>query len=177
MNDVILSNYQPDWPLHFRRIEAALRAGVDLPFIHLEHIGSTSVPGLCAKPVIDILLGARSLNEIAFRAAQFANLGFRYRPEFESVIPERRYFVRDEITAVGSTSPRVHLHGVVYEGALWQRHLAFRDALRADPALAQRYAELKRNLAAQYLHDKSAYTDAKAPFIQQVLAALGHGSS
>jgi GrpB-like predicted nucleotidyltransferase (UPF0157 family) len=177
MNDVTLSNYQSDWPLHFERIEAALRARVDLPFVQLEHIGSTSVPGLCAKPVIDVLLGARSLNEIAFRAAQFANLGFRYRPEFESVIPERRYFVRDEITAVGSTSPRVHLHGVVYDGTFWQRHLAFRDALRADAALAQRYAELKRNLATQFAHDKSAYTDAKAPFIQQVLVALGHGSS
>ena len=106
-----------------------------------EHIGSTAVPGLCAKPVIDVALGVDALDEMAARIAALVAIGFVYRPEYEDRIPERRYFVR----AAGGT-PRVHLHAVVLGERLWRQHLRFRDALREDPELLAAYAALKRQL-------------------------------
>lgn len=134
--------------------------------IVLEHIGSTAVPGLCAKPVLDIARGVGRLEDVEARVPELARLGFSYRPEHEQHIPDRRYFTRAE----GAT-PRVHLHALLLGGALWTQHLRFRDALREDPALAQAYAALKRQLAVLHASDKAAYTEAKAPFIGQVLAS------
>lgn len=73
----------------------------------IEHVGSTSVPGLCAKPVIDILLGAQELLQVEERSAALAKLGYHYRTECEVEFPNRRYFVRP-----GDTGPRIHLHAV-----------------------------------------------------------------
>ena len=133
--------------------------------VHIEHIGSTSVPGLCAKPVLDILVGAQSLAAVTCRTAKLEEAGYLYRPEYEAEIPDRRYFVRP-----AASQPRVHVHAVVQGGALWLTHLAFRDALRSSPELSREYATLKRQLAAQYREDKAAYTEAKSPFIARVVA-------
>lgn len=80
------------------------------------------------------------------------------------VIPDRRYFSRSADARLA-----VHVHVVVERGRLWREHLAFRDALRADPTLAARYGSLKRELARTHAHDRAAYTAAKAPFIAAVL--------
>ncbi|MFG6414128.1 GrpB family protein [Roseateles sp. DC23W] len=167
MSGVRLAEPDPGWPAQFDATAAALRAVLgDTPGA-IEHIGSTAVPGLCAKPVLDLMLGVDNLAAVEARTTALAALGYRYRPAYETELPERRYFVRD---ATGDM-PRVHLHAVVRGGVLWRDHLAFRDALRADAALAQRYGELKRALAARHAADKAAYTEAKAPFIRAVLAA------
>ena len=171
---VVLSEPQDAWAEDFRRIADEVRAlfdgvGQEIPDgrdgpLQIEHIGSTSVPGLCAKPVIDVLLGAASLAVIEARIGALQRCGYDYRGAYEALLPERRYFVRPP--AVG---PRVHLHGVVRGGDLWRRHLVFRDALRADATLAARYGALKRQLAQAHADDAEAYTDAKGPFIRQVL--------
>jgi GrpB-like predicted nucleotidyltransferase (UPF0157 family) len=119
---------------------------------------------LCAKPVIDVLVGVPDLAHVHSRVPILAELGYRYRPETEAVIPERRYFVRD-----ADERMRLHVHVVVQGGRLWREHLAFRDALRAQPALAKAYATLKRELALRHAHDKAAYTAAKASFIERAL--------
>jgi|GEM_PF-74208 len=166
MSPLQLSDYQADWPLHVESLAARLRAA--LPGLQLEHIGSTAVPGLCAKPVLDLLLGATTLAEIEAQAERLAGLGFRYRPDVEAALPERRYFVRD----ADAVLPRVHLHGVRRGGRLWRQQLGFRDLLRGDAALRDEYAALKRRLAAVHADDKAAYQEAKAPFIAACLARL-----
>ena len=166
MSELVLSEYQDTWPQQFLRVAEQLRASVPVPGAVLEHIGSTSVPGLCAKPVLDVLLGVSSLGEVDAWLPALGSAGFVYRPEYEVAIPDRRYFVRPEDQTV-----RVHLHAVVLGGLLWRQHLHFRDALREQPLLREQYATLKRVLAIAHAADKTAYTEAKAPFILQVLAS------
>lgn len=169
MPTVELVEYQASWPAAFDAVAAQLAAAMRGVDARVEHIGSTSVPGLCAKPVIDVLLGVGALAEVEARVAALGGLGFRYRPEYEDRIRLRRYFVRDAVAA----APRVHLHAVVRDGPLWRDHLAFRDALCADASPRGRYARLKRALASRL--DKDAYTEAKAPFVHEVLAAAAAG--
>ena len=166
MSELFLSEYQDTWPQQLLQVAEQLRASVPVPGAVLEHIGSTSVPGLCAKPVLDILLGINSLGEVEAWIHSLGSAGFMYRPEYEVAIPDRRYFVRPE-----AQTARVHLHAVVLGGLLWRQHLHFRDALRQEPLLREQYATLKRGLAIAHAADKAAYTEAKAPFIRQVLAS------
>ncbi len=161
---VILTEYSDAWRSEYEQIASAIAIAIASEEISIEHIGSTSVHGLCAKPVIDVLVGVASLDVFAKRISELQAIGFRYRPEYESQIPLRRYFVRDPTSMM-----RVHLHGVLLGGELWKEHLAFREALRSDANLAAQYATLKRTLAVQYAEDKAGYTQAKSPFIQGVL--------
>ena len=169
-SEVRLLDYRPEWPLQFEQLAVELRSlwADDVPAI--EHMGSTAVPGLCAKPVIDVLLGVRELQEVQRRVQALSALGYRYRPEYEAQLPQRRYFTRDAAQGA-QPRPRVHLHAVLLDSPAWQQHLAFRDALRGQPELARRYALLKRELASRFAHDKAAYTEAKAPFITAALAS------
>lgn len=102
----------------------------------VEHIGSTAVPGLSAKPVLDVLLAAATLGQIEQHIDALVGAGYEYRHRYERQIPDRRYFVR---AADGAGALRVHLHAVVQGGMIWRNHLIFRDALRADPALRDAY--------------------------------------
>ena len=166
-----ISEYQETWPAQYALVAAEVRSAIAGSDIVLEHIGSTAVPGLRGKPVLDIAAGVTGLEGIEASIPTLARLGFTYRPEYEAQIPDRRYFVRAE-----GTTPRVHLHALLLGGDLWRQHLHFRDALRNDPALAQAYAALKQRLAVEHAADKAAYTEAKAPFIRQVLAAGPRGA-
>jgi GrpB-like predicted nucleotidyltransferase (UPF0157 family) len=114
MNTVILLDPQPEWPHHFHDAAAQLyTAFADTP-IHAEHIGSTAVPKLCAKPILDILLGATNLSSITSKISQLGALGYRYKPEHERELPERRYFSRP-----ATDTPAVHLHAVVHGSPIW----------------------------------------------------------
>lgn len=165
MQSVTLVEYQHSWALQFNEVAAELATVFEAIPVDIEHIGSTSVPGLCAKPVLDVLLGARTLDAVMSRAEKLAWFGYAYRAEYEVEIPTRRYFVRAE-----GTHLRVHLHAVIRGGDLWLRHIAFREALLQSSRLVREYASLKTHLAELHCHDKVAYTEAKAPFIRQVLA-------
>lgn len=167
MSTVRLQPYSAQWPHAFAEINVSLRRAFEHDAVLVEHIGSTAVPGLSAKPVIDVLLGASSLPVIESRVDALAACGFDYVPKHERVLPQRRYFVAQPPGGL-----RVHLHGVVQDGPLWRAHLGFRDALRGDVHLRMRYQALKLRLAAEYAGDKAAYTEAKGPFIREVLAAL-----
>ena len=167
MASVVLSPYSDNWPTAFARFRAEL-VGAFAPIpVLIEHVGSTAVAGLVAKPVVDIVLGVRQLSDVESKIGTLAVLGYAYVSKYERELPSRRYFVK---SAAGEH--RVHLHAVVYRSPIWQQHLAFRDALRADSNLARQYAQLKLQLAAEFANDKAAYTDAKAPFIRAVLSAL-----
>lgn len=169
MSAVSLSEYADAWRREFDCAAADLSVAlVGAAGLTIEHIGSTSVPGLCAKPVIDVLVGVTSLEIIQTRVASLRDLGFHYRPEHEAEIPDRRYFIREP-----GQHLRAHVHVVVHGGALWLNHITFRDALRRNAQLAAEYASLKRTLALKHAEDKAAYTRAKAPFIQHALRRRG----
>lgn len=165
MSTVIVAPYSARWPALFDTLRDELHEGFAPGAVRIEHIGSTAVPGLAAKPVIDILLGAPSLDAIEARVDALADCGYRYVPEYERELPMRRYFVR-------TAELRVHLHGVAFDSPLWRDHLAFRDALRADAELRDRYTALKLALARAHALEKPAYTAAKGPFISSVLDSV-----
>jgi len=171
MREVVLRPYAPEWPEVFRDVREELLVAFAPVAVSVEHIGSTSVPGLAAKPVIDVLLGACSLSDVESRIGVLGELGYVYVPKHERELPTRRYFKRSS-----PTSLRVHLHAVEIGSRIWQEQLAFRDALRADPDLLARYQDLKRRLAEEFASDKAAYTAAKGPFVRSVLAALLEGA-
>lgn len=160
----MLSDYSPHWPILFEGEAKVLREAFAPRGIVVEHIGSTSVPGMVAKPIIDVLLGAASLASIEDAIPALIGTGYRYVPEHESQLPERRYFVKP-----GTGPALFHVHAVVRGGDFWREHLAFRDALRENRQLFGEYLALKRGLALTLAHDRKAYTNAKAPFIRGVL--------
>lgn len=166
MSSFIVSPYSQEWPKLFKAIREELLVAFSPTVVAIEHIGSTSVPGLAAKPVIDVVLGADSLSDIESKIKPLGDLGYAYVSKYEHQLPLRRYFVKSP-----ANSLRIHVHGVEQGSRLWQEHLAFRSALRADGDLRIRYQTLKLQLAEQFADDKSAYTAAKNPFIQTVLGA------
>lgn len=159
-----LSAYSPLWPAVFdiekERLTRIFGAGA----VVIEHIGSTAVPGLGGKPVIDVMLGAPALAIVEEKIAALVAEDYRYVPEFERAMPQRRYFVKTH-----GHPGRFNLHAVVYGTPFWRDHLAFRDRLRADPELAERYWKLKRQLAARFPNDREAYAVAKGTFIRAAL--------
>lgn len=163
---VVLVEYSAEWPKRFEPERRLLVDAFDCVAVEVEHIGSTAVPGLAAKPIVDILLGAPSLAAIEARIESLAAIGYHYVPEHERVLPQRRYFVKP-----GRGAAAFHLHAVDRSDAFWTDHVAFRDMLRGDARLAARYEALKRELAARFAHDRAAYTDAKSPFIRSTLAS------
>jgi GrpB-like predicted nucleotidyltransferase (UPF0157 family) len=164
-NDPVeISPYSPMWPAVFEIERERLLQIFGADAVAIEHIGSTAVPGLAAKPVIDVLLGAPVLAIVEREMPQLAADGYRYVPEFEKAFPERRYFVKPD-----GQPGHFHLHAVVMGSIFWREHLAFRDALRGDAALAEEYLRLKRRLATRHPNGRAAYTDAKATFIRSVV--------
>jgi GrpB-like predicted nucleotidyltransferase (UPF0157 family) len=159
-----LSGYSPLWPAIFdferARLEAILGGDAGV----IEHIGSTAVPGLGGRPIVDIMLGVADLAMVERHIDALAADGYRYVPQFEKAVPERRYFVK----ARGQPG-HFHLHAVVLASRFWNRHLAFRDALRADAKLAADYWKVKQRLVARFPNDREAYTEAKSAFIREVL--------
>lgn len=127
----------------------------------LHHIGSTAVPGIPAKPIVDILLEVSDLAELDRRASRMESLGYEAKGEFG--IPGRRYFRRDD--QHGVRTHQVHAFAVGSEDAV--RHLAFRDYMIAHPQIAQSYGDLKLQLARRFPSDIEAYMDGKDGFVKE----------
>jgi len=156
---VELADHDPSWAELFEEERERIGGIFDGQAVGIEHIGSTSVPGLCAKPVVDVLVGLRELGPTDEQIGEMDRLGYEYLGEHG--IPGRLFFRK---------SPRTHhVHVVEHGGEHWLRHLAFRDTLRSDPAEAARYDEFKRRLAAEG-HSRDNYTELKTPFIREVEA-------
>jgi GrpB-like predicted nucleotidyltransferase (UPF0157 family) len=152
--------YDSLWPREFAAEAVRISdACEDLP-LRLEHIGSTAIPGLSAKPVIDIMAGCPARATRAAYIAALRQLGYEHRGAFG--IPGRNYFRRG--------APRTHhVHMVSWSSAFWQDHLLFRDFLRAHPAVVQEYDALKRELAAMFAADPRRYNEEKGPFIKAIV--------
>lgn len=164
-DDIILAPYDPAWPGIFTREAALLCSALpDGIVAGIEHIGSTAVPGLGAKPIVDIALG---LHAGALTPPQECWKQLGYEPGHpEEHSSEWLYYVKRN-----SLGERVaHLHVVIFDGMYWQKWIRFRDRLLADPALAREYLDLKRDLAKRYRDDRLRYTVEKAPFVARAIA-------
>ncbi|SMO44929.1 GrpB family protein [Melghirimyces algeriensis] len=160
MQKVTIVPYQPEWPQRFER-EAewwSRLLGDNLVAIH--HIGSTSVPGLSAKPIIDMMPVVQDLGEVD--ACNDAVQEYGYEPKGEWGISGRRFFYK------GGEDRTHHVHVFKQGSPDVHRHLAFRDYLRAHPDIADQYGSLKQRLARDYPTDIIAYMDGKDPFIKGV---------
>ena len=162
--------YDRAWPRLFadeqRRLNAILaQEGVALA---IEHTGSTSIPGLAAKPILDILAGAADPAALARAIDTLQRADYIYRGE--QGIPGRHFFRRGD--------PRqYHIHLTITGSDFWRDHLLFRDHLRANPGVAAEYATLKDALAKRYPFDRESYIEGKTEFVRRVLrdAAWGMG--
>jgi GrpB-like predicted nucleotidyltransferase (UPF0157 family) len=160
-----LAPYSPEWVPAFAAERDALQAVLPAPKFRVEHVGSTAVPGLYAKPIIDLVVGAPSLRAIERRMPGLAALGYRHVPGYEADLPQRRYFHKP------ATGPhRFHLHAVARDDPFFARLVQFRDRLRAEPALAAAYLALKLELARRCGDDHARYAEAKSPFVRAVIA-------
>lgn len=158
-----LTAYSPLWPAVFD-LEKRRLLELFNDAVMVEHVGSTAIPGMAAKPVIDVLLGAPSLALIEGRIPALLADGYRYVPEFERAFPQRRYFTR-----MDQPPGKFNLHAVLIDSPYWTRLLAFRDALRGDPGLAQEYSRLKQKLATRLRdQERAVYTDARSDFIRSI---------
>jgi len=153
--------YDPSWPRQFADESGVLRRAL-APWLvgDVEHIGSTAVPGLAAKPVIDIMAGVLTLDDSRQAIAAAAELGYCYWPYQADV---EHWFCKP------SPSVRTHhLHLIPVGTQAWLRPLAFRNYLRRHGEVAAEYEALKRRLALEHRLDREAYTEAKRPFIDRI---------
>ena len=159
---VVLVPYQTIWTKLFEEEKGRLEEVIGNKILDIQHIGSTAVPGLSAKPILDIGVAVRSFEAAFALVYSIEELGYTYRGE--NGIPRRHYFVK------GSPDKRTcHLHMFEKTNEEWTTHLLFRDYLRAHPEVTAAYQQLKEDLAAKCPNDREAYTDGKHEFIQAVL--------
>ena len=164
---VIVEPYDEAWARDFADIEAELRAALGELALGIEHVGSTSVRGLAAKPIIDIdvvIADASRLDEVI---AALGRIGYRH--EGDLGIPGREAFDYEGKAHLR----RHHLYVCAQDSAELRRHLAFRDYLRAHPDAVQAYSRVKEEGAALYPNDIDGYIAHKAPFIEGVYREIG----
>jgi GrpB-like predicted nucleotidyltransferase (UPF0157 family) len=158
---VEIAPYDATWPMQFQQEADALRRVLG-PWLvgPIEHIGSTAIPGLAAKPVIDIMAGVRTLEDSRPAIATAAELGYCYAPYRAEL---EHWFCKP------SPAFRTHhLHLIPVDSTQWRRPIAFRDYLRAHADVAGEYEALKRRLAREHRLDREVYTQAKRPFIDRI---------
>lgn len=154
--------YSADWPRQFEQEAERFRELLGDELVVIHHIGSTAIPGLAAKPIIDCLPIVRRIERVDSLTPAFETAGYRAWGEYG--LAGRRYFTRDDGT--GTRTHNVHVYG---EGnADIQRHLAFRDFLRAHPVLQREYEEIKRRAYALHPADVQRYNDAKDEWIKRI---------
>jgi len=155
--------YSDDWPEQFKSEAIRILDVCGDMLIALEHVGSTSVPGLAAKPIVDMLAGVASLAVAEKMKKGMLSIGYDYPGDIG--IPGDRIFGRDPGFRL------FLLHVVEYDGEQWHRYLNFRNALRGSQSLAAEYANLKIEIAKKYPEGRGIYTELKSEFINRVLAS------
>lgn len=161
MRTIEVVDYRPEWEKMFQEEEKKIRKILGKNCIAVYHIGSTSVKGLPAKPIIDIMPVVKDISLVDAHDPEFQALGYDCRGEFG--IPGRRFYAK------GGDKRTHHVH--IFEKsseADIKRHLAVRDYLRSHPDTAREYAELKKNLAARYPHDNDGYCDGKDAYMKEL---------
>lgn len=158
---VVIAPYDSEWPELFRRLGARLRGALGDVALRIDHIGSTSIPGLAAKPIIDVQISVASLEPVDPFRTPLESVGFLWQADNPELT--KRYF-REK-----PGDRRTHIH-VRRAGSFSEQFpLLFRDYMRTHPDDAARYAELKYRLAEEFGEDRHGYVDAKGPFIWEII--------
>jgi GrpB-like predicted nucleotidyltransferase (UPF0157 family) len=164
-DSVLVVAYQLEWAESFRREAARLRSVIGSAVGQIDHVGSTSVPGMIAKPIIDMIATVERLSSASTLVPVLERLGYEHRPN--DPVPGRLFF------ALGPRTHRTHhLSLAEVVSSFWHEHIAFRDCLLANRSVAEQYASLKQRLAAQFGQDRPSYTAAKAEFIRHTLLGM-----
>jgi GrpB-like predicted nucleotidyltransferase (UPF0157 family) len=162
---VDVREYDPEWPRTFERIRAYVWPAVQHAAMSLEHVGSTSVPGLRAKPVIDACIVVASPRDIPHVKKALSRIGYVHRGDLG--VPGREAFQQPE------SLPKHHLYASHRGSLSLKNHLGLRDYLRAQPDVAREYGDLKMALARRFPEDMDRYIAGKTEFIVEVLRAIG----
>ncbi|MBX3436741.1 MAG: GrpB family protein [Planctomycetaceae bacterium] len=160
---VVLQPYQPDWPTRAEEEAARLHQAIGTPLIVVHHIGSTAIPGMLAKPILDLIPVFQSLDLADRSRVLIEQLGYKWWGE--NGLPGRRYCTLDDPQS-GRRIAQLHCYALASPEI--DRHLAFRDYLRARPDVAQAYADEKARCRALHPLNSHAYTECKSDWIQRV---------
>lgn len=153
--------YQKEWAIEFEKEKKRILKVCGDKIVALEHIGSTSIPGLAAKPIIDIAVGITKLKDANTLLKPLETIGYHFYKGFQ----RQRLFV-----AKGPDEKRTHyLHVMRYNGVKWKVDQLFRDHLRSHPQEVERYGQLKKRLAQAYPEDRQKYSDGKDAFIKSTI--------
>ncbi len=156
-------HYSNEWPVMYEEIKNQFFNSFGSKIAKIEHIGSTSVPGLGAKPIIDVLLGVNKLKDAEEIIPNMEQLGYEYVFKYEDIMPERRYFVKSE-----NGRSIHHIHSVEITSEFWERHILFRDFLREHDNVRDKYYKLKKKLSGIDWENPMDYTDSKTDFIKKI---------
>src|SRR5271165_2328541 len=159
---VTVVDYDQNWPTQFERLKDRAARAIPEFVLRIEHVGSTAVPGLAAKPIIDLIIQLDNAAQLATVIQRLEVLGYRH--EGDLGVPGREAF------AVPAGESRHHLYVCLPGCSQLANQLAFRDYLRAHETARAEYAALKRQLAEKHRNDRAAYTEGKADFVANVLA-------
>ena len=158
--------YAWDWVPAFQSEALLLQKTLGPTALAIEHIGSTAISGMPAKPIIDFMVAVANLSQSRQLIPLLEDVGYNYRPH--DCVQDRHFFAK------GKHGERTHhLSLAETDSTFWQRQVAFRDHMRTDQQAATLYAELKMELASKYSNDRNAYIDAKEPFVLGILRQLG----
>ncbi len=159
-----LADPDPNWPGAFSQEARTIKDIGGNSIQTIEHIGSTAIPHMPAKPILDIMIGVSGMAEADNLTHKLQNADYLYIPEYERELPERRFLIKQT-----QGKRAAHLHVVQSDSEFWTSHLLFRDYLCSNPLVAKAYADLKRDLAQNHGQDREEYTNRKQPFIEAIL--------
>jgi GrpB-like predicted nucleotidyltransferase (UPF0157 family) len=166
VGSIVVSDYDPNWATLFKQERTRIENALGSLALAIEHVGSTAVPGLPSKPIIDLLIGVPSLEEARQRCVEpMEALGYNHIPEYASWLPNELFFRK------GPPGPWTHhVHLMEPFCPRWDALLVFRDYLRAHPEAAGAYAGIKRALAASSKDNIAAYRNGKTTFVEETTA-------
>jgi GrpB-like predicted nucleotidyltransferase (UPF0157 family) len=162
MRKVEVVPYRPTWRDAFETEAKSVSNGLGKNVVAIHHIGSTAIPNICAKPIIDLLIEVKDITDVDGQRSAMQSLGYEVMGEFG--IPGRRFFLKNNQEGVRTH----HIQTFEIGSAQIERHLAFRDYMIAHPKDAQKYSQLKRELATKYPQNIDEYMDGKDEFIKEM---------
>jgi len=161
---VCLEEYNPQWRVLFDEEKVRLKELLGNQLIGVEHVGSTSIPGIKAKPILDLMIAIKDLNDWAWLKESLSKLGYEFRKDYRET-QEHILFVK------GPEENRTHyLKATEFNSDFWVEHILFRDYLINNPEYLNQYQELKEKLFKEYNGDREPYTKGKEEFIKMILA-------
>ena len=155
-----LEPYSSEWSHLYEEEAHRIRRAIGAHILDIQHVGSTAIPGMLSKPIIDIAIAVHSFEQARICIAPLERIGYEYRGE--QGIARRHYFVKGD-----PSTHHIHMHEITLQE--WQDYIRFRGALREDKRLAKEYAFLKEKFYSECGNNREAYQDRKAPFITRIL--------